>query len=165
MPLISSNRIVSPQNATYDSGQIEISIQYSEVDLSTIWFGIQDHTRAGWALENVVYLRRPSPNALTFGPIEEGTRHVQLDDGSYTLHVWANSTGWGDENLLQPKVVNTASASVEFTVRAGKAPTATPAVLPQAPSHTIPLVGLGVVLALVLAVIAARRKTRSTSEH
>jgi hypothetical protein len=66
--------------------------------------------------DNITYVKNKWANALTFEGKETGQQKITLGEGDYTLHVWASSTGWGDENLLVPKVINTAEQSVNFSV-------------------------------------------------
>ena len=121
--------IVSPENETYPPGEIEISIDYVDVDLGAIWYRVYDRSNDKWVTDEVTYLRNVWSDGLTFEGTEEGPRTVTLDEGEYTLYVRAESTGWGNENLLERKVINTTEASVDFTVEAKPSevtPTPTP---------------------------------------
>jgi phage terminase large subunit-like protein len=121
--------IASPQSRTYESGEVEVIIDYLGADLDTIWYRVYDRSRDRWATEELTYVRNKWRDAITFDGAETGFRKITLDDGDYTLYVWANSTGWGDENLLQRKVVNTANTSVDFSILA-KPAVVTPAATP-----------------------------------
>ncbi|NOZ77044.1 MAG: hypothetical protein GXO65_05115, partial [Euryarchaeota archaeon] len=93
--------IASPEERTYEPGDIEVSIDYSDVDLDTIWYRVYDRSRDRWATGELTYVRNKWTNAITFDGTETGVRQITLEDGDYTLYAWANSTGWGDENLYQ----------------------------------------------------------------
>jgi len=86
------------------------------VDLSTIWYRIYDNARNRWATGNMTYLKNKWTNKLTVNGTSVGDRTISLEDGKYTLFVWGNSTGWGDENLYTPKMVNTGVANVSFSI-------------------------------------------------
>jgi hypothetical protein len=119
--------IIYPQEADCAPKNIGISIQYDDTDLGSIWYRVFDRTKNAWATENITYVRNKWANAITFEGKEIGQQKITLEEGNYTLYVWAASTGWGDENLLVPKVINTAENSVNFSVTAGCVVTKSPA--------------------------------------
>jgi hypothetical protein len=96
--------------------EIDISIQYSDVDLNRIWYRIYDRTGNKWATDNITYVSNNWKNAITFAGKETGQNKVTLENGDYTLHVWASSNGWGDENLYVPVKVITVEKTVDFKV-------------------------------------------------
>ena len=159
--------IVSPQSRTYESKDIEVSIEYSDVDLDTIGYRVYDRSMDKWATEELTYLENKWANSITFDGTETGVRKITLEDGDYTLHAWANSTGWGDENLYQRKVVNTANTSVDFSVLDNPAaitpaptiPSATPIATPPS-SKSVPKSTAVLLLALLLAVMYRIRGLR-----
>jgi hypothetical protein len=108
--------ITSPQSGGCSSKEIEIAIQYSDVDLDSIWYRISDRTNNTWVTDNVTYVRNKWKNAITFEGKEIGQNKVTLEQGDYTLHVWASSNGWGDENLYTPKKIITVEKIVNFYV-------------------------------------------------
>jgi len=117
--------------------------------------------------EELMYVRNKWANAITFLGTEKGTTRITLENGDYTLHVWANSTGWGDENLYQRKVVNVANASVNFSISVKQATTTTPTITKppaqQATSdYTLYIVAVTVTLVAVAAllIIVKRRGHR-----
>lgn len=110
--------VTSPESRIYTTSEIEVSINYLDLDLDTIWYRVYDRSDGRWATDELVYVKNLWVDALTFDRTETGVRELSLEDGDYTLYVWANSTGWGDENLYRRKVVNVANGSVDFTVRA-----------------------------------------------
>lgn len=159
--------IVSPQSRTYELKDIVVSLEYSDVDLDTIWYRVYDRSRDKWTTEELTYVRNKWANALTFDGTENGVRKITLENGDYTLHAWANSTGWGDENLYQRKVVNTANTSVDFSILAKPAvitpastiPSATPIATPPS-SKSVPESTAVLLLALLLAVLYRTRRLR-----
>jgi hypothetical protein len=108
--------ITSPQNGGCSLKETEIAIQYSDIDLDRIWYRISYRTNNTWVTDNVTYVRNKWKNAITFEGKETGQNKVTLEQGDYTLHVWASSTGWGDENLYVPKKIITAEKIVDFHV-------------------------------------------------
>jgi len=160
--------ILSPQDGTYSSNEISISIKYSDVDLSAIWYRMYDRDKGKWATGDLMYIRNRWSDAMTFDRKEAGISKITLGDGNYALHVWANSTGWGDlgENIFEPKFVSVAEASVNFSVSTKQASvttvtsTRTPEIGP-APTNAVTTYGLAglVTAAVVAAVFLRRRKT------
>lgn len=124
--------------------EIDISIQYDNTDLGSIWYRVFDRTKNTWVTDNITYVKNKWANALTFEGKETGQQKITLEEGDYTLNVWAASTGWGDENLLVPKVINTAEHSVNFSVTAGCVVTKPPATQggSAALSPSIAIIGL-----------------------
>jgi hypothetical protein len=110
--------IIYPQETGCTPKDIDISIQYDDTDLGSIWYRVFDRTKKTWATENITYIRNKWANAITFEGKETGQNKITLEEGDYTLNVWAASTGWGDENLYTPKVINTAESKVNFSVTA-----------------------------------------------
>jgi len=108
--------ITSPQQGMCSPKEIDISIQYSDVDLNRIWYRIYDRTGNKWATDNITYVSNNWKNAITFAGKETGQNKVTLENGDYTLHVWASSNGWGDENLYVPVKVITAEKIADFKV-------------------------------------------------
>ncbi len=108
--------IVSPESKVYSPGEVEVDIDYLDVDLDTIWYRVYDRAKGEWVTDEVTCLRNVWSDGLTFEGTEEGPRTVTLDEGEYTLYAWAESTGWGNENLLERKLVNTVETSVDFAV-------------------------------------------------
>ena len=125
--------IIYPQETGCTPKDIDISIQYDDTDLGSVWYRVFDRTNNRWATENITYVKNKWANAITFEGKETGQQKITLGEGDYTLHVWAASTGWGDENLLVPKVINTAEKSVNFSVTASCVATK-----PQAPQQGSP---------------------------
>jgi hypothetical protein len=152
--------ITSPQQGLCSPKETEISIDYSDIDLNRIWYRIYDRTNKRWATENITYVTNNWKDAITFEGKETGQNKVTLDNGEYTLHVWASSNGWGDENLYVPVKVNTIEKTVDFSVSPGCAPAA---VLPHtstAPSLATPLptsapLSAGVTVCGVLLIVIA----------
>ena len=108
--------ITSPQQGMCSPQKTEISIDYSDVDLNRIWYRIYDRTNNKWATDNVTYVTNNWKDALTFTGKENGQTQATLNNGDYTLHVWASSNGWGDENLYVPVKIITAEKTVDFSV-------------------------------------------------
>ena len=166
--------IHSPQDRTYDSSEIGVSIKYSDVDLSTIWYRIYDRDKSRWVTGDLMYVRNRWSNAITFDGKETGIGKITLDDGNYALRVWANSTGWGDmgENIFERKLVNIAEASVNFSVSAktsagtASSPTRTTPETGLAPPNTIVTYGIAglVAVAVVTAVWCRQRRRRHGGE-
>lgn len=160
--------LLSPQDRTYGSNDIDVSIEYSDVDLNTIWYRIYDRDKGRWALGDIVYIRNRWRNAITFDGKETGINKITLDDGNYELRVWANSTGWGDlgESIFERKVVNVASTSMNFSISTRQTTTTTPAIT-KLPSQVTPdctpyIVGVAVALvaAATLLIIVKKRAHR-----
>jgi hypothetical protein len=110
--------ILNPREGVCSPKETEIAIQYDDTDLGSIWYRVFDRTKNTWATENITYIRNKWANAITFEGKETGQTRIALGEGDYTLYVWAASTGWGDENLYTPKVINTAESKVNFSVTA-----------------------------------------------
>jgi hypothetical protein len=108
--------ILSPQQGKCFPKETDISISYSDVDLNHIWYRIYDNNGNKWVTDNITYVRNKWANAITFAGKETGQEKVTLGNGDYTLHVWASSNGWGDENLYVPKKVITIEKTVDFKV-------------------------------------------------
>jgi len=108
--------IASPQQGMCSPKETDISIQYSDVDLNRIWYRIYDRIGNKWATDNITYVSNNWTNAITFAGKETGQNTVTLENGDYTLHVWASSNGWGDENLFVPVKINTVEKTVDFKV-------------------------------------------------
>lgn len=117
--------IVSPQPGVCSQKDMTISIQYSDVDLNRIWYRIYDRNTKNWVTDNITYVQNNWNDALTFIGKETGKSNVALENGDYTLHVWASSNGWGDENLYVPKKINTIEKTVDFSVSLNCAPSQT----------------------------------------
>ena len=133
--------IVNPRGGVCSPKETEISIQYVDTDLALVWYRVFDRTKKTWATENITYLRNKWANAITFEGKETGQPKINLEEGDYTLYVWAASTGWGDENLNTPKVINTAESKVNFSVTANCAaiqPVSSPPVSSTTLSGTSP---------------------------
>jgi len=108
--------IISPQQGMCSPKETDISISYSDIDLNRIWYRIYDRTGNKWATDNITYVSNNWKNAITFAGKEAGQNKVTLDNGDYTLHVWASSNGWGDENLYVPVKVITVEKTEDFKV-------------------------------------------------
>jgi hypothetical protein len=108
--------ITSPQQGICSPKETDISIQYSDVDLNRIWYRIYDRNGNKWATDNITYVTNNWKDAVTFIGKETGQNKVTLDNGDYTLHVWASSNGWGDENLYVPVKVITVEKTEDFKV-------------------------------------------------
>jgi len=108
--------ITLPQQNLCSPKETEISIDYSDIDLNRIWYRIYDRTNNKWATDNITYVTNNWKDAVTFVGKETGQNKVTLDNGDYTLHVWASSNGWGDENLFVPVKVITVEKTVDFKV-------------------------------------------------
>lgn len=133
--------IVNPREGVCSPKETEISIQYVDTDLGSVWYRAFDRTKKTWATDNITYLRNKWANAITFEGKETGQTKINLEEGDYTLYVWAASTGWGDENLNTPKVINTAESKVNFSVTANCAaiqPVSSPPVSSTTLSGTSP---------------------------
>jgi hypothetical protein len=126
--------VTYPGDGGCTPGKTDISIQYTDIDLGSIWYRVFDRTKNMWATENITYVRNKWANAITFTGKEAGQQTISLEEGNYTLYVWAASTGWGDENLYTPKVINTAESKVNFSVTAGCAVTKPPAAQEPSPA-------------------------------
>ena len=115
--------ILSPEGKTYNSNEVDVSIRYSDIDLDTVYYRVYDRDNGRWVTGDLVYVRNRWSSAITFEGKERGTGKISLTDGNYAVHVWANSTGWGDmgENIFERKLVNVAEASVSFSVSAKSA--------------------------------------------
>lgn len=110
--------IASPQEGTCSPKETGIVIQYSDFDLNSIWYRVYDRTKNTWVTDNITYVRNKWANSITFEGKETGQQKITLEEGNYTLYVWAASTGWGDENLYTPKVINIAECTMNFSVTA-----------------------------------------------
>ena len=110
--------ILNPKEGVCSPKETEIAIQYDDTDLGSIWYRVFDRTKNTWATENITYIKNKWANAITFEGKETGQNKITLQEGDYALYVWAASTGWGDENLYTPKVINTAESKVNFNVTA-----------------------------------------------
>jgi hypothetical protein len=110
--------ILSPEDKTYDSDEVDVSIRYSDTDLDTVYYRVYDRDKERWVTGDLVYVRNRWSSAITFDGKESGIGKISLADGDYAVHIWANSTGWGDmgENIFERKLVNVAEASVHFSV-------------------------------------------------
>ncbi len=108
--------ITSPRQGTCSPKATEISISYSDIDLNRIWYRVFDRNGNKWVTDNITYVRNNWKDAVTFMGKETGQSSVTLDNGDYTLHVWASSNGWGDENLFVPVKINTVEKTVDFSV-------------------------------------------------
>lgn len=137
--------------------EINISIQYDNTDLGSIWYRIFDRTKNTWVTDNITYVKNKWANALTFEGKENGQQKITLGDGDYTLHVWASSTGWGDENLLVPKVINTAEKSVNFSVTVGCLATKPPATQGGSAALSPSIAIIGLIIAGLLAGLYKKR--------
>jgi hypothetical protein len=160
--------ITSPQQGACSPKETAISIQYSDVDLNRIWYRIYDRTNQRWATEEITYVTNSWKDALTFEGKVIGQDKVTLDTGDYTLHVWAASTGWGDENLFVPKKVITAEKTVDFSVTAtcqatqppvtlGGSPAPSPTDIPtKATPLQIPILLTGIGIAVLVAGLSGK---------
>jgi len=108
--------ILSPQQGMCSPKETDISISYSDIDLNRIWYRIYDNIGNKWATDNITYVTNNWKDAITFAGKETGQNKVTLENGDYTLHVWASSNGWGDENLYVPVKVITAEKIADFKV-------------------------------------------------
>jgi hypothetical protein len=134
--------ITSPQHGICSPQKTEISIDYSDVDLNRIWYRIYDRTNNKWTTDNITYVTNNWKDALTFTGKETGQTQTSLSNGDYTLHVWASSNGWEDENLYVPVKIITAEKTVDFSVASDcslpKVISTPPSTLPSAQPSSAP---------------------------
>lgn len=109
--------IISPENERiYQPSPIQVIINYSIVDLDSIVYRIYKEDTKEWITPNLTYTQTTGDGMRINKEDEVGAQKITLNQGDYMLYVWAKSTGWGDENLLERKVVITEERRIHFTV-------------------------------------------------